>query len=81
MPVFYRLAPVCSLAGVLRRDCQIGADFGVVVERPVLLDSLALCLVVDGSLTRQADVDIRPYKGDGDSASERTHRSAPNIVL
>ena len=46
--VFCRLAPDYSLARVLRRDCRIGADFGVVVERPVFLNSLALCLVVDG---------------------------------
>ena len=45
--VFYRLTPVRSLARVLRRDCWSDSDLGVVVERPVLLDSLALCLVVD----------------------------------
>ena len=39
--VFYRLAPDYLLAQVLRRDCQIGADLGVVVERPVLLTPLA----------------------------------------
>ena len=51
---FYRLAPDCSLARVLRRDCRSGRDLGVVIERPALLNSLALCLVVDGGLaTRQ----------------------------
>ena len=45
--VFYLLAPVCSLARVLHRDCWSDSDLGVVVERPVLLDSLALCLVVN----------------------------------
>ena len=46
--VFYRLAPGRSLARVLRRDCRSGADLGVIIERPVFLNSLALCLVVDG---------------------------------
>ena len=41
--VFYRLAPDRSLARVLRRDCGSGGNFGVVVERPALLNSLALC--------------------------------------
>ena len=46
--VFCRLAPDRSLARVLRRDCGSGGNFGVVVERSVLLKPLALCLVVDG---------------------------------
>ena len=58
--VFYRLAPHLSVARVLRRDCGSGGNFGVVVERPALLNSLALCLVVDGGW-RRADVGIRPY--------------------
>ena len=78
--VFYLLAPVCSLARVLHRDCWSDSDLGVVVEMPVLLNSLALCLVVDGGWKR-ADVGIRPYKGDGDSAIRRTRRFAPHTVL
>ena len=78
--IFYRLAPFRSVAPVLRRDCRSGADLGVGVERTVLLNSLALCLVVDGAWKR-ADVGIRPYKGDGDSAIRRTRRFAPHTVL
>ena len=77
---FCRLAPDGSVAPVLRRDCRSGADLGVGVERTVLLNSLALCLVVDGAWKR-ADVGIRPYKGDGDAAIGRTHKSAPHTVL
>ena len=37
----WAFAPLCS------RVCRSGRDLGVVVERSVLLNSLALCLVVD----------------------------------
>ena len=46
--IFCRLAPVRSVSWVLRRDCWSGRDLGVSVERSVLRNSLALCLVVDG---------------------------------
>ena len=51
--VFYRLAPIRSVAWVLRRGCWSGGNFGVVVERSVLLNSLALCLVVNGCLANR----------------------------
>ena len=41
MRVFYRLAPHPSFAQVLRRGCGSGGNFGVVVERTVLLAPLA----------------------------------------
>ena len=37
----YWLAPDCSVAQVLRHDCWSGGNFGVVIERPVLLAPLA----------------------------------------
>ena len=73
-----RAVPV-SCASLAPR-CRSGADLGVGVERTVLLNSLALCLVVDGAW-KQADVGIRPYKGDGDAAIGRTHKSTPHTVL
>ena len=39
--VFYRLAPVHSVARVLRRGCRSGGNLGAVIERPVLLAPLA----------------------------------------
>ena len=65
MAVSYRLAPVRSVAQVLRRDCQSGGNFGEGVERPVLLNALALCLVVDEGLAGRADVGIPTGMMDG----------------
>ena len=56
----YRFAPIHSVAGVLRRDCQSGRNLGVVIERSVLLDSLALYLAVVGT-RKGADTQVRPY--------------------
>ena len=52
----------------------------MVVERPTLLDSLALCLVVDGSW-KWADVGIRPYADMMVAGNGRTHRSAPTSAI
>ena len=68
----WAFAPLCP------RVCRSGGNFGVVVERLILLNPLALCLAVDGSLTRRADVGIRPYRGDGNSVTGRTHR--PSLI-
>ena len=61
------------------RVYRSGRDLGVGVERTILLNSLALCLVVDGGWKR-ADVGIRPYRGDENSATGQPHRSAPHTV-
>ena len=71
---FCRLAPDGSHAPVLRRDCRSGADLGVVVERPVLLDSLALWLAVNGTKKR-ADTQVRPYRLEQDAGQNA--RAAP----
>ena len=62
MPPFCRLALIRSVAQVLRRGWQIGADLGAGAERTVLLNPLALCVAVDRARKR-ADVGIRPYGG------------------
>ena len=44
----------------MRRDCWFVADLGVLAERPVLLNPLALWLAVNGTRKR-ADTQVRPY--------------------
>ena len=51
----WAFAPLCL------RVCQSGGNFGAVIERSAFLNPPALCLAVDGSLARQADIGIRPY--------------------
>ena len=50
----WAFAPLCL------RVCQSGGNFGAVIERSVLLYSLALCLVVNGGLARRADEGVGP---------------------